>query len=93
MPEAEFESEDPEFLVGTEGFREGFPVYRFDHVVVPVEAIIHVVFQESESVLSSYGRAEFTSDSTAGNIELYMSRGEEWDVFARSREVEELVSS
>jgi hypothetical protein len=44
-------------------------------------------------MLSSYGRAEFTSDSTACNIELYMSRGEEWDVFARSREVEELVSS
>jgi hypothetical protein len=34
------------YRVGTEGSGEGFPINRYDHVVGPAKALLHILFEE-----------------------------------------------
>ena len=90
-PEAEFKGEDSELVSGTEGSREGFPVDGFNHDVRPLESLMHVGFEEAESVLTANRGREFASHGDSAKRELYFSGGKEGHKSAGGRELMKLV--
>jgi hypothetical protein len=65
QPEEEFKVENFSSLVGTVGFREGFPVHIFNQIVGPLKPSRHVRLKELETILAADGRRKFMGDGLA----------------------------
>ena len=64
---------------------------RFDCIIAPFEALVHIGFQQLEAILSPNRGRKFSCDSTAANGELGLGCWEEGNVFTGGGVLEEFV--
>jgi hypothetical protein len=77
LPETELDIEGSVPVAGAEGTGKGIPGNRFSDVIFPVEAVIHILFDQPEAVLASDSGSKFSGNSSAADGELDTSCGEE----------------
>jgi hypothetical protein len=61
----------PEAEASAESFRKGFPVNGLNCVVTPTEALVHILFDESEAVLTANSGGEVAGDCPSAYGQLH----------------------